>query len=286
MKKPGRNDLCYCGSGKKYKQCHLKLDQDAEQEKRQLEQAAQFLRQDLIEYAQDERWETAVSAALPHYWDNYYDDSNGEEMSDYEADRFYDWFMLDYPIPAGLLEDEDDDPESEPITRFIQLYYVESYDDLSQPQQKVLESWLDVGAAGGYELVSYDGQMLHLRDFVTGEAVEVYEPTGHGQVAVGEIILARLVPVGDRLEFSTGAAYLPKDEIGDIGDKLAAAKAAYLTDHPDANHTDFMRLYNHLLVHHALAEAKRVGRPPVDRLDPNRGQILQKTIQRFSRRGR
>ncbi|MCA9968496.1 MAG: SEC-C domain-containing protein, partial [Anaerolineales bacterium] len=33
MKKPGRNDLCYCGSGKKYKQCHLKLDQDAEQEK-------------------------------------------------------------------------------------------------------------------------------------------------------------------------------------------------------------------------------------------------------------
>lgn len=286
MKKPGRNDLCYCGSGKKYKQCHLKIDQEAEQEKRQLEQAAQFLRQDLIEYAQDERWETAVSAALPHYWDNYYDADNGEEMSDYEADRFYDWFMFDYPIPADLLEADDDDDDSEPITRFIQLYYVESYDDLSKPQQKVLESWLDVGAAGGYELVSYEGQLLHLRDFLTGEEVEAYEPTGRGQVEVGEIILTRLVPVGDRLEFSTGAAYLPKDEIGDISDKLAAVKATYLAENPDASHTDFMRLTNHLLVHHALAEAKRVGRPPVDRLDPNWGQVLQKTIQRFSRKMR
>lgn len=25
-KKPGRNDLCYCGSGKKYKQCCMKKD--------------------------------------------------------------------------------------------------------------------------------------------------------------------------------------------------------------------------------------------------------------------
>jgi SEC-C motif-containing protein len=24
---PGRNDPCYCGSGKKYKQCHLDLDE-------------------------------------------------------------------------------------------------------------------------------------------------------------------------------------------------------------------------------------------------------------------
>lgn len=23
---PGRNDLCYCGSGKKYKSCHLQVD--------------------------------------------------------------------------------------------------------------------------------------------------------------------------------------------------------------------------------------------------------------------
>ena len=27
MKSPGRNDECWCGSGKKYKKCHLNLDE-------------------------------------------------------------------------------------------------------------------------------------------------------------------------------------------------------------------------------------------------------------------
>jgi hypothetical protein len=26
QKQPGRNDLCWCGSGKKYKHCHMKAD--------------------------------------------------------------------------------------------------------------------------------------------------------------------------------------------------------------------------------------------------------------------
>jgi hypothetical protein len=30
-----------------------------------------------------------------------------------------------------------------------------------------------------------------------------------------------------------------------------------------------MRRHNHLLVHHALEQAKAQGRPPVARLDPN-----------------
>jgi hypothetical protein len=28
QKMPGRNDLCWCGSGKKYKHCHMKADLD------------------------------------------------------------------------------------------------------------------------------------------------------------------------------------------------------------------------------------------------------------------
>ena len=30
----GRNDPCHCGSGKKYKQCHLGKDEEAERERR------------------------------------------------------------------------------------------------------------------------------------------------------------------------------------------------------------------------------------------------------------
>jgi hypothetical protein len=36
----GRNDPCHCGSGKKYKACHLAADETAEREARQKAQAA------------------------------------------------------------------------------------------------------------------------------------------------------------------------------------------------------------------------------------------------------
>ena len=31
MKKPGRNDECWCGSGKKYKKCHIDFDERIEE---------------------------------------------------------------------------------------------------------------------------------------------------------------------------------------------------------------------------------------------------------------
>jgi len=40
VKIPGRNEPCHCGSGKKYKQCHLVQDEGAAREARQKAQAA------------------------------------------------------------------------------------------------------------------------------------------------------------------------------------------------------------------------------------------------------
>jgi hypothetical protein len=37
----GRNDPCHCGSGKKYKACHLSKDEDVAREARAKEQATQ-----------------------------------------------------------------------------------------------------------------------------------------------------------------------------------------------------------------------------------------------------
>ena len=93
---------------------------------------------------------------------------------------------------------------------------------------------------------------------------------GEAYVEIGEVILTRLVSIQDQLEFSTSAAYLPAAEITDLADKLEAARKEDAETYPDATHDEFMRRHNHLLVHHALAEAKVQGRPPVARLDPNR----------------
>ena len=269
--RPGRNDLCYCGSGKKYKKCHMPADQAAEQEKRAVTEAVRYLRRDLLKFARDERFAEDFARALPLYWNDLYTVENAEEMSQAEALRFFDWFTFDDVLADG--------------SRLADLYRAERWDDLSSPQQAVLANWQEAGPAGAYELAGYEGQTLSLRDFVTGAAYNVYEPAGRGNVEVGEVILVRLVTIGDHLEFSTSAAYLPAAEIADLANKLAAAQAADAEANPGASHDDFMRRHNHLLVHHALEQAQLQGRPPVARLDPDRPdkktQKLARNIKRL-----
>ncbi|MCB8923336.1 MAG: SEC-C domain-containing protein [Ardenticatenaceae bacterium] len=272
MDKPGRNDPCYCGSGKKYKKCHMPIDQQKEKEKRDWVQAANFLSRNFMLFARDERFAEDFAQALALYWNEMYTIDNAEEMSQPEALRFFDWFVFDYPLADG--------------TRLIDTYRAEKWDDLSAVQQAALERWVaESGSAWAYTLTDYDADKLYLQDFLFGESFAVEEPGGRGVVEIGEVILARLVPVYDHLEFSTSAAYLPADEIGDLKAKLETAQTADATAHPDATPLDFMRRNNHVLIHHALEQAEKKGRPPVARLDPNRSdKAMQKAVRMMRRR--
>ena len=268
MNKPGRNQPCYCGSGKKYKQCHMKSDQAAEQEKRAMIVAVGHVRRDLLKFARNEAFAEDFAKALPYYWNNLYELDNAEEMSQDEALRFFDWFVFDYQ------------PEGDDAKRLIERYVEEERDNLSTPQQKVIDGWQTALPSGAYELLAYEGQNLTLADFFTGEQYEVFEPTGRGNVEIGEVILTRLVPVQGQLEFSTTAAYLPADEIGDLKEKMQEKKTAV----PSLTHEQFMRQNNVMIIHHALDEAKKKNRPQVARLDPNRADKKTQKIVRNMKR--
>lgn len=270
MTKTGRNDPCYCGSGLKYKKCHMKEDQQQEQEQRAASEGVRYIRRDMLKFARDERFNEDFATALPIYWNDYYTFDTAEEMSQAEALRFFDWFTFDYELADGR--------------RLVNIYYEERFEDLSTPQQKALEEWRLAPPASAYELTGYEGQTLFLQDYFTGEEVTVYESGGRGNVAVGELILGRIVPVMDKAEFSTTAAYLPAAEIQDIKEKMEAAEAAYLAEHPEADHEQFMRANNHLLIHHALAQAEVQKRPPVARLDADRSdKKTQKVVRQMKR---
>ena len=250
---PGRNEPCWCGSGKKYKRCHLSEDREKQQLALELKLAERFVRQDLLEFTQDERFALPFAAALPLYWNEYYTVDNADEMSQNEALRFYDWFAFDYQheeLPARLAE----------------IYHAERADSLSSTQLEVLESWLQAQPAGAYTLTGYESQLLYLREFLTGEEYEAYDPAGRGDAEVGDLILARLLPGNDGLVVGAGAAYIPQGEIGDLADKLETARAADAERHPAATTGEFLRRHNQLLIHHALEKAEESGRPPVSRL--------------------
>ncbi len=268
--KPGRNDPCYCGSGKKYKNCHQKADEALVYERAQMMGGGRWLRRDFLKYARDERFAESFAAALPLYWNNFYTLDNAEEMSQNEASRFIDWFVFDY--------------QSGDQPRLIETYYQERRDDLSSHQQQVLDSWMEAGAAGAYELLDYEGQNFQLRDFFTGDEFTVYEPGGHQNVEKGDLLLGRIVKIQDQLEFSAVAAYLPKEEIADLKAKMEAAKTADAEVYPAVDHEAFLRRNSHLIIHHALKQAEIMGRPPVAALDQNRADEMVRKAARQVRK--
>jgi len=268
--RPGRNDPCYCGSGQRYKQCHMAEDRAADQLRRDQVEAATFLRRDLIRFAREERFAQPFGEALARYWNNLYTADNAEEMSQHEALRFFDWFVFDY--------------ETADHPRLITVYQAEKQADLTAAQRMVLENWQTVSPAGAYELVAYERQTLELRDILDDSHYHVHEAGGHGIVEPGDWLLVRLVPVLDHLEFSTVAAYLPQDEVADLPAKLAALRQVDAAEQPDADQDDFLRRHNHHIIHHALVQAVLKGRPPVAALDPHRPDKLVQTAARQMKR--
>ena len=251
MDRPGRNEPCYCGSGKKYKQCHMAADLAADREQRAWNDAARDLRLELLEFADSERFDGAAGLAAAHYWNELYTAETLPLMSPSESERFLDWFAFDYPLP-------------ESGDRIVDLYRAEKAADLSSQQRDLLDRWAGGAAMGGYELTGYERQTLRLRDVVSGAAMDVFEPAGHGNAPLGSILLGRPIMVQDHWEFFALPAYIPPDEIADLPNKLAAARAGG----DFAGDADFWRAHNVILIHHALDQAKAAGRPPVARLDP------------------
>lgn len=68
--KPGRNDPCWCGSGKKYKDCHLPLEDAQRTEQRKLRQAQDTLFPKIMEATQSVP--EALPAALACFWQDKY----------------------------------------------------------------------------------------------------------------------------------------------------------------------------------------------------------------------
>lgn len=272
---PGRNDPCYCGSGKKYKQCHMKADKQTTRDRLAHQAAVTWLRRDLMRYAREERFAVPFATALEQYWAGLYTFDHAAEMSEAEAFRFFDWFLHDY-------EHLDDDGDRQP--RLVETYHAEKQDDLASEQQKVLDEWLVAAPANAYEFLSVDEHTLQLRQFLDGDEIEAYSTAGRGNMSVGDLLLIRLLPMHDRLQFSTTGAYIPQNEIGDLREKLAAARADFEAENPDGDAATFWRRHNHLIIHHALDQAEKAGRPPVARLDPDRpDKRTQKVVRQMKR---
>ncbi len=272
--KIGRNDPCHCGSGKKYKQCHLKLEQAQAREDLAWESAARFIRRDLIAFAREERFAESFAAGVALFFDDYYQIETAQQMSEPESLRFFDWFTYDY-VPAGR-------------PRLIEVYHTEKGRLLDEKEGELLTGWLSARPASAYVLTEAAGegkQRLHLQNLFDESEHIIEESGGPGRAEPGDVLIARLLPFRGRPRLSGATGYLPADEAVDLKPFILEVWQAFQLEETEADWDDFARRRSYLFAHFELEAAKKAGRPPVARLDPNApktqlGQVMRQVRRR------
>jgi hypothetical protein len=181
MPELGRNDPCWCGSGKKYKNCHMHGDE--------LAASRVLTRRNLVEqiqgYALEPEFESDFMSAYEFLFGRKFESLHDEaEMLDLQ--RALDYFVHDYPLPDG--------------TRVIDRFAAEHGKRLSAEKRTLIEDWRH-SRLTAFEVIAVEREVgMRLRDLVSGEEFDVQERLGTRDLSRWEIVVTRLMPSQDHYE--------------------------------------------------------------------------------------
>jgi len=194
----GRNDRCWCGSGRKYKLCHLNREQVP------LEERAGWLYQKATTDVMDGEFGPLMMACAR------------ERAAHSGTSEALDRALYDDPLALDVVLFE-----GGAFEEFIALRGHLLPDD----ERLLAEQWL-LAERSVYEVIAVaPGEGMTMRDVRTGDVHEVCERSASTMVRVGEFYCGRVVPVGDTMQIFGGMEPLSLVE----RDQLVAM----LDDEPD-----------------------------------------------------
>jgi len=226
MAKPGRNDLCPCGSGKKYKKCCEGTERAAATFTRAERMSAYVKLERFIE----EQLGPEDDAALDEFWGAYVDqDIDLDEHDDALSTNTYDvWFSFDRPLDDGTLA----------VDRFL-----ETGPALTAGERAFLQA-MRASSLRLYEVMdAVPGASLTLRDVLEDDLVTVNERSGSRTIDRHEWLAARVNPRGPSggPEMEAGVLHVPRLLHQSVREQLSAAREAYLREHPGAGVQGFYK---------------------------------------------
>ena len=247
--KPGRNDPCPCGSGKKYKHCCLSKQSSVAPEDlawRRLRRAIEGLNVDLMRFARG----TLGAGLIDEAWRDF----TGAEELQFDPETvhlqvFLPWFF--YGWTADPFDTAWADLAEREVT-VAQAFLAASGRRLDALARRYLEA-ATTAAFSFHDVLRCDpGRGMRLRDILTGTEHEVIEHSGSQTLRAGDIVLAQVVTV-DGLSVVDGMApfAIPPRLKGPI----VALRDAISRAHPSISQA-VLRDYDFdvLLVYHQFAE--------------------------------
>jgi uncharacterized protein YecA (UPF0149 family) len=249
MAKPaklGRNDPCPCGSGRKYKDCHLPIHEAERAARLRLRQAHETLMPKLIEAAQSAPGH--FPQALARFWgDRYTAEQLGEldELEERGAERFLAYFAFNHPLDDGrtLAETLADSPAEA---------------GLDEHEAQLLREWAPARMRAYRAEAIRKGRGLLLRDLLAGDAFAVPDQAASRRFEQGELLVGHLVPLpeeGDAPAYAIAgaAAHLTADTADKLAEFAQLHLEAMRRANPGAGWDEFARERSYLLNHFVMA---------------------------------
>ncbi len=208
--KPGRNDPCWCGSGRKYKKCHLAAD---EAEAREAEEAGPDdpvrgkAMEGLLGVSDSIRRRTDLMAAGLQYFGSEVDQDRMQESSE----QFLLWYLFDY--------------RPQPGSRTVVEEYLRRHNTVLSPEtRELLEAWRD-SRYGLFTVESVETE-ARLKDVVSGDIVLAGTENVEAELVPGSHLLARIEVRGGRAAFSEDPIVVPPESLPQLESFIAAETAA------------------------------------------------------------
>jgi hypothetical protein len=205
LRTTGRNDPCWCGSGKKYKKCHLDEDEALARGEESRRQAApssdpyEKVRRDLVAFT--------LAALSPSQFQDRIEDFFGPAGADSEDEMppFMDWLIHDWRPAAGR-------------QTFLAKYLRAEGARLDPAVRESLRAWT-AATVDLYEVLRVEeGKGMRLRRHETGEELFVQDVSSSRQLVRGDYLLSRVVQEGERNVFSGSGLTVPRNMVADLLD--------------------------------------------------------------------
>src|ERR1019366_8951258 len=193
MHTPGRNDPCWCGSGKKYKKCHLDSDERPQSAPPAIPGEYQALRNRLGKFLT----ETTSKRDIRMAQEEFFGDG---PVEDGQTAPLIDWMMHDWVPPR--------------LGRTVLQEYLHKHGAGLRPQEReLIEAWSH-SFVGLYEVREVKvGSGIEAKDLATGEVFFVHDVNMSNKLVRWDGLLARVVPGERGHEFSGVGIAVPRNQL-------------------------------------------------------------------------
>lgn len=304
QQKFGRNSPCWCGSGKKYKDCHYPIEQAQRAEQKHLSEAQDTLMEKILAAAQQQPADMPV--AIDYFWQGKYTPEHMSELDtleDHGAGRFLTWFAFDHILTNG-----------QTLVETLAHAATQGESELNEFEARLIPQWVTVRMRPYIVVTIQKGFGFTVHDMLDQQSFEVKDHGAPKLLEEGDILVGHLVPVGTKnagmlpAQWTDGhvaahdapnapnpnRASIPLYYIAgavaqltnDTQTKLIEFATLYLEDlrrtQPNATWSDLIRQRSHILNHFVMALPVEAYNPALlDEIIRDAQSMLQSTKEQL-----